>query len=130
MKRRHEDLLAWQEAIDFVTFIYQVTKQFPKQETYGITSQIRRAAISVPSNIAEGASRLGHKEFLQFLAIARSSLVELETQVTISKNLGYTDDKVFNLVMIKTNKVFSLISGLINSIHRRRGETGEVRREK
>lgn len=81
LSRKHHDLLVWQEALSLVKVIYRLTSQFPKEELYGLTTQMRRAAVSVPSNIAEGASRTGSKEFLKFLSIARGSLSELETQI-------------------------------------------------
>ena len=79
LKRKHHSLLVWQEAMELVQEIYNVTALFPKEEVYALTNQMRRAAVSVPSNIAEGAARTGKKEFLQFLSIARGSLSELET---------------------------------------------------
>lgn len=116
--RRHHDLLAWQEAIKLVKEIYEVTANFPQHEVYGLTSQMRRAAISIPSNIAEGAARKGDPEFLQYLTISRGSLSELETQLIISNEIGYiTDTKE---IFQKVDKLFGLIGGLINSIQRRK----------
>ena len=116
MKRKHHNLKAWQEAIELVKDVYAVTASFPKEEMYGLTGQIRRAAVSVPSNIAEGAARTGSKEFLRFLSISRGSLSELETQLIISKDLGYfqSDDKMFE----KINKIFGLIGGLMRSLNK------------
>ena len=116
MKRKHHGLKAWQEAIESVKDVYAITASFPKEETYGLTGQIRRAAVSVPSNIAEGAARTGSKEFLRFLSISRRSLSELETQLIISKDLGYfqSDDKMFERI----NKVFGLIGGLMRSLNK------------
>jgi four helix bundle protein len=94
VKRKHHDLRVWQEAIDVVEAIYDLTKRFPKTEIYGLISQMRRSAVSVPSNIAEGASRLSDREFIQFLGVARGSLSELETQITIAERLGYVVDPV------------------------------------
>lgn len=76
-----------------VTLVYEISKSFPKEETFGITSQMRRAAISIPSNIAEGASRQSNKEYIQFLYIALGSVMELETQLVITYNLGYLNEK-------------------------------------
>jgi len=87
--RKHHELKAWQEAMELVKEIYRVTRDFPKEEIYGLVSQMRRAAVSIPSNISEGAARGGDREFIQFLIIARGSLSELETQLLISKDLGY-----------------------------------------
>jgi four helix bundle protein len=88
----HKDLEVWKKSIGFVAEIYRVTNSFPKEEIYGLTSQIRRAAVSVPSNIAEGSARQSDKEFVQFLYIALGSLVETETQLIISKEIGYLHD--------------------------------------
>ena len=116
MKRKHHDLLAWQQAIKLVEAVYLVTQSFPREEIYGLTSQIRRAAVSVPSNIAEGAARSGAKEFAHFLAMARGSLSELETQLIIARNLGYlkTDNDIFELL----EKVFALTGGLLASLRK------------
>lgn len=85
----HKDLLVWQHGIRLVSLIYSATDGFPDREGYGLTSQMRRAAISIPSNIAEGAARQSSKEFIQFLYIALGSLSELETQCIIAENLGF-----------------------------------------
>ncbi|CAI8823833.1 four helix bundle protein [Chryseobacterium sp. IT-36CA2] len=84
-----KELLVWQKSIDFVTEMYRITETFPKAEIYGLISQIRRAAVSIPSNIAEGNSRRSKPDYLQFLKIARGSCAEVETQLIISKNLGF-----------------------------------------
>lgn len=97
--------------------IYGATTLFPKEEIYGLTSQLRRAVVSIPSNIAEGAARGGNKEFLQFCIIARGSLMELETQVMLSHELGYIDNP--STLQAKINKVFSLLNGLITSLRRK-----------
>ncbi|MBP9793910.1 MAG: four helix bundle protein, partial [Flavobacterium sp.] len=83
------DLLVWQKSMIFVTKIYNTTKKFPKEEQFGITSQIRRSAISIPSNISEGLGRNSNKDYLRFLNIAIGSLFELQTQLEISKNIEY-----------------------------------------
>lgn len=91
----HRDLDVWQHSIKLVTQIYEISKRFPKQEMYGITNQMRRAAISIPSNIAEGAARNSKREFNHFLSIANGSLAELETQLIICKNLQFiTNDEL------------------------------------
>ena len=89
MNRPHKNLDVWKESVALATEIYKITSNFPKSEIYGIVSQMRRAAVSVPSNIAEGAARNSDKEFAQFLNIAGGSLSELDTQVEISFNLDY-----------------------------------------
>ena len=90
--KSHQDLRVWQEAMDLVTKVYELTRDYPKEELYGLTSQIRRSAVSIPSNIAEGAGRNGQKELIRFLYIAMGSLSELETQLEISKRLDYISD--------------------------------------
>ena len=90
--KSHKDLLVWQKSVDMVTRVYSVTNGWPKEEIYGLTSQIRRAAVSIPSNIAEGAGRTGKKEFSHFLSIAMGSLAEVETQIVIAQRLGYILD--------------------------------------
>jgi len=91
--KTHKDLEIWQKGIELVESIYKITLDFPKEENYGVISQMRRAAISYPSNIAEGAARSGRREFIQFVYIALGSLSELETQIIISMRLGYLKDK-------------------------------------
>ena len=105
----HKDLDVWKKSIELVTEIYSITANFPNEEKYGIVSQIRRAAISVPSNIAEGCARFSDKENLRFLDIARGSLAELETQLIISKNLGFIDSD--NLIK-KISPIAQMLSGL------------------
>ena len=114
MVKNHRDLLVWQEGMALVKLVYQTTAAFPKEEVFGLTSQMRRAAVSVPSNVAEGAARNGRKEFLQFLGIARGSLSELETQVLIANDLNFiADDKE---LLQKIDRLFKLMSGLIKSL--------------
>ena len=114
MKRKHHELLVWQEAIKLVKTIYEITSVFPKHEIYALASQMRRAAVSVPSNIAEGAGRGSDREFMQYLNIARGSMSELETQIIIGHKLGYiTDIKILNE---KMEKLFGLLGGLIKHL--------------
>ena len=88
----YSKLGVWNDAITFVTNIYKLTENFPKSEIYGLTSQIRRAAVSTPSNIAEGPARKSNKEYSQFLSIALGSIAELDTQLIIAKNLTYLEE--------------------------------------
>jgi four helix bundle protein len=111
--RKHHKLAAWQESITLVKLVYELTSHYPKEELYGITQQMRRAAISVSSNIAEGAARDSSTEFARFLIIARASLSELETQILIAKELGYYHD---NKVLEQLDKVFALIGGLLKKV--------------
>lgn len=108
----HRDLIAWQKAMQLVTEIYRITRTFPKEETYGLTAQIRRAAISVPSNLAEGHGRSSRKEFHQFVAQARGSLVEVETQLEIALNLGYLTKEAAASLLGQASEVGRLINGL------------------
>jgi four helix bundle protein len=117
MKRSHHDLQVWQEGMALAKEIYSVTKSFPKEEIFGLTSQMRRASVSIPSNLAEGAARSSNKEFLQFCIIARGSLMELETQVLLSKEFGYIENP--NNLLEKLNKVFALLNGLITNLRRK-----------
>ena len=87
--RSYRDLVLWQKAVDLVTDIYSVTAVFPKPELYGLADQMRRSAVSIPSNVAEGQGRASKGEFIQFLCHARGSIFELETQIVIAMNLGY-----------------------------------------
>jgi four helix bundle protein len=90
--KSHKDLKVWQESMDLVVEIYKLTKFFPKEEQFGLTSQMRRSSISIPSNIAEGAGRKGSKEFNRFLYIALGSLAEIETQLEIAYRLNYIEN--------------------------------------
>jgi four helix bundle protein len=112
--RGHYKLDAWKVSRALVKQVYLLTQTFPKEEMFGLTTQLRRAAVSIPSNIAEGAARTGDKEFTQFLNIARGSLSELETQLLISSDLGYikANDPIFEVV----DRVSRLITGLHKSI--------------
>ena len=92
MKKLHKNLKAWQLAVDLSCDVYEITKTYPSDEKFGLISQIRRSAVSVASNIAEGAARNSNKEFLNFLYIARGSLSELDTQLELSRKLKYIDD--------------------------------------
>ncbi len=114
MAKSYRDLIAWQKAIQLVTNIYKVTRQFPKEEIYGLTSQIRRAAVSIPSNIAEGQARLSKLEFKNFLSHARSSLVEVET--LIARNLGYLSEPAADQLLKQTTEVARILNGLLNTV--------------
>jgi four helix bundle protein len=87
----YRDLIVWQKAMTLAKLIYGLTQKFPSEEKFGLTSQMRRAAVSVPSNIAEGQARRGSREFIQFIAQAEGSLAELDTQLTLATSLGYSD---------------------------------------
>ena len=112
----YSDLTVWKDAVEFVTKIYKVTESFPKSEVYGLTSQIRRSAVSIPSNIAEGASRKSSKEFSQFLSIAVGSLAELDTQLIIAKNLLYLDEQLYAELSLMLVGIRKMTLGLKRSI--------------
>ncbi len=114
--KTHLDLDVWKRSIEFVTLIYRLTEKFPKSEIYGITSQIRRSAVSIPSNIAEGAGRTSKKEFSHFLSISLGSLAELETQLIISDNLNYLDSGILTGLISKLSSIRKMIFGLKKSI--------------
>jgi four helix bundle protein len=114
--KTHKDLDVWKDAINFVTKVYKMTSSFPKEEMYGITSQIRRAAVSIPSNIAEGAARKTTNEFRQFLYIALSSAAELNTQLIISHNLGFMDKDNTDMLNSELDSLSRRIQGLIKSL--------------
>jgi four helix bundle protein len=111
----HKDLDAWKKSVDLVSTIYELTAKFPKEEQFGLINQIRRSAISVPSNIAEGAARHSNAEFKRFLNISQGSLAELETQLIISQRLGFfNDSKIFD----QLNDIRSIIWGLIKYLNK------------
>ena len=116
--KTHHDLDVWKKSIDLVTEIYKVTESFPKSELYGLTSQIRRCAVSVPSNIAEGAARTSPKEFSHFLSIALGSLSELETQLIISNNLEFIPKSKFDSLLENIITIRKMTVGLKKSISR------------
>ena len=111
--RTHKDLDAWKLSVELVVLIYQLTSTFPKEEVFGLTNQIRRAAVSIPSNIAEGAARNSNKELIQFLHISLGSQQELDTQFLIAKKLEYLTEDQYNEINIKIETVGKLLNGLI-----------------
>ncbi|TDE07627.1 four helix bundle protein [Flavobacterium sandaracinum] len=113
------DLLIWQKSMVLVTDIYQLTNSFPKEEIYGLTSQIRRSSVSIPSNIAEGYGRDGNKDYLKFLNIAIASLFEIQTQLEISFNLKYTNEIQFNKIYEESREIERMLSSFIRKIKER-----------
>ena len=111
--KTHKDLDVWKKAMSFVTELYKITATFPKDERYGLTSQMRRAAVSIPSNISEGAARQSNKEFIQFLYIALGSNVEIETQLNIARNLNFINDETFEKMDDNQNEISRMLMGLI-----------------
>ncbi len=112
----YKDLVAWKKAMELVTEVYRTTERFPKEEIYGLTSQLRRAAVSIPCNIAEGQGRLTKGEFQQFLGYARGSLLEMETQLVIASNLGYLQDNQASKLLNLSAEVGRILNGLLASI--------------
>ncbi len=116
--KSYKDLVIWQKAIDLVVDVYQVVKSFPREELYALSDQIKRSAVSVPSNIEEGQSRQHTGEFRQFLYIALGSLAELDTQLIIAYGLGYIDSDANNLYMAKIIELRKMIFTLITKLKR------------
>ena len=116
MGQSYRDLIVWQKAMEMVTEVYRLTRSFPKEEEYGLTSQLRRAAVSVPSNIAEGHGRLTKGEFKQFLGYSRGSLLETETLVLTAMNLSYLTDQQMRRILNLTAEVGRTLNGLLPSI--------------
>ena len=114
--RTHKDLDVWKRGIKFVTDVYEITKSFHKEEQFGLTSQIRRSAVSIPSNIAEGAARRSKNEFRHFLYIALGSAAELETQLIISGNLGLILLPRQTELIEELNSISKMLQGLIKSL--------------
>src|ERR1700689_2236438 len=114
--RRYADLITWQKAINLVEEVYRLTKGFPKEELYGLTSQLRRSAVSIPSNIAEGHCPNGRREFIHHLSIALGSLGEVETQVLIAQRLGYIAEAASAALAAHASETGRVIVGLMHSL--------------
>lgn len=112
----YKKLTVWQKSILFVKDIYRVTRDFPEEEKYGLVSQLRRAAVSIPSNIAEGKSRNTDKEFKQFLYMARGSNSEIETQLIIANELGFINQEDFDNLFANCNEIGKLLTSFIKKI--------------
>ena len=121
MGRHFKDLAAWQRAMELVGLVYVATGQFPKHEVYGLASQMRRAAVSVPTNIAEGQARFSKRDFRHFLRASRGSLAELETQILIALRLNYVGQASANTILSGIDEVSRILSGLISSISAEEG---------
>ena len=115
----YRDLIAWQKSMELVVEVYGCTQNFPKSEIYGLVSQLHRAAVSVPSNIAEGHARRSTGEFKQFLGHALGSLMEMETQIMIGERLGYLDSARVKNLMGRTTEVGKIMNGLLRSLGKR-----------
>ena len=112
----YKELIVWQKAYQLTLDIYSVTKNFPKDEMFGLTSQIRRCSVSIPSNLAEGNMRGGNKEHLQFVRIAYGSGAELETQLLLSRDLKYIGDKEYNEINNLLSEVMRMLNKLIATL--------------
>jgi four helix bundle protein len=116
MGKSYQDLVAWQKAMDLVTEIYRPSRSSPKEELYGLTSQLRRAAVSIPSNIAQGQGRHGTVEFRRFLRMAAGSLMEVETQVLLAARLNYIESDSAQSVLRDSAELGRILNGLMNSL--------------
>ncbi|HEY0380482.1 MAG TPA: four helix bundle protein [Pyrinomonadaceae bacterium] len=120
--KSYRDLIAWQKAMDLVQTVYESVRAFPKEEVYGLTSQLKRAVVSVPSNIAEGQGRKSTREFLHHLSIAYASLMEVETQILIAARLGYLNTEEADRIAEQTAEVGRVINGLSNALNNKQVE--------
>jgi four helix bundle protein len=117
--RPHHNLEVWVKGIELVTAVYKNSERFPKEERFGLTSQIRRAAVSIPANIAEGAGRHSQKEFAHFLSNSQGSASELETELIIANRLGYLDETSFEILIRELDRIGRLITGLVRHLGNR-----------
>jgi four helix bundle protein len=122
--RPHEKLEVWKKAVDFVVNIYRETGTFPSEEKFGLTSQIRRAAVSIPANIAEGAARQSDKEFNHFIAVAQGSCSEVETELLIGSRLGFLAPSVYSALRTEADAIGRMLVGLSKHL---KGKSGESR---
>jgi four helix bundle protein len=116
MLKSYRDLLVWQRAIELVVLVYRFSAEFPRDEIYGLTAQIRRASVSVPSNIAEGYGRGTRKEYIQFLSIAQGSLKELETQTILAERLSYATSAQVASLLSDSERIGKMLGSLIRSL--------------
>jgi four helix bundle protein len=121
--KKYQELIAWQKAITLVTDVYHATREFPREEVYGLVSQLRRAAVSIPSNIAEGQGRASSGEFIQFLCHARGSLFEVEMQIIVATNLNYLSELQSEALVEKISELGRILNGLITSLQHRRKQS-------
>jgi four helix bundle protein len=117
-EKPHRRLTVWIKAMDFVIQVHEVTARFPAAEKFGLVSQMRRAALSIPSNIAEGAARKGHKEYVRFLYMSRGSLSELDTQIEVAARLSYLSPKTAVELRNKLDELSRMLNGLIGALSR------------
>ena len=115
----YKDLKVWQKSMDMVVDIYAITKKFPEDEKYGLKSQMRRAAVSIPSNIAEGRAKRSTKDFMRFLNIAYGSNAELETQLIIAHRLDYIQAALLDRLILQTSEIARMLNGMINALEKK-----------
>lgn len=116
MSHSYTDLRVWQKAVELVTEVYKVTEKFPKRELYGLRNQLEHSAVSVPGNIAEGQGRASRRDFRHFLATARGSLFEMETQLVIANNLGYITKADLERLLADSGAINAMLCGLMDSM--------------
>ena len=125
MTKTYRDLIAWRKGMELVLAVYCSTQKFPKHERFGLTQQIQRCAVSVPSNIAEGQARYSNPEFHRFLRVSRGSLVELETQLMIAHSLGYLSDSDERALLKQTSELGRILNGLTASVRKRTADSAK-----
>jgi four helix bundle protein len=116
MAKSFRELLVWQKGIRLSVLVYRLSKQFPREETYGLSNEMRRAAVSIPSNIAEGAGRLNGREYRQYLGVARGSSFELQAQLTIARELGFGDIEQIREAESSCDEIGKMIFGVIRTL--------------
>jgi four helix bundle protein len=116
--KSYRDLTAWQMAMDLVVSVYEMTREFPENERYGLTNQLRRAAVSIPSNVAEGQGRSTSRDFLHFLSVAYGSLQEVETQLILAQRLGFASEQKIDSILAQCGEVGRLTNGLRRSLRK------------
>lgn len=117
--RPHEKLDVWRKSVDFVVLVYRATERLPGEEKFGLTAQIRRASVSIPANIAEGAARDSHREFLHFISISQGSASEVETELLIARRLGFISETIYSDLSEKLSEIGRMLSGLRQHLFRK-----------
>jgi four helix bundle protein len=126
MAKSYRELLVWQKGVQLSVLVYRLSKEFPREETYGLSNQMRRAAVSIPSNIAEGAGRLNTREYKQYLGVARGSSFELQTQLTIARELGFGDLEQLEEADATCNEIGRMLFGAIQALNAKRVESADA----
>ena len=127
MIRKYQNLKVWEKATQLVLEVYALTNAFPKDEMYGLTSQVRRAAVSIPSNIAKGSERRSDKDFVRFLRMASASLAEVETHLFIAMKLNYLEEHAYVQILELSAEIGKMIHGLISGLEAKTPSTGDWR---